>query len=75
MIHDNCNPKELHKTIDSITAKAIQGAVYTLLQKSIAVSTLKPMSESDFLKRNTRSQKDIKAWKLVSHTDVKKRFK
>lgn len=67
--------KELHKTIDSITDKAILEAVYTLLQKSVEGSSLKPMSESDFLKRNTRSQKDIKDGKVVSHTDVKKRFK
>jgi hypothetical protein len=66
--------KELHKTIDSITDKAILEAVYTLLQKSVEGSSLRPMSESDFLKRNTRSQKDIKEGKVVSHTDVKKRF-
>lgn len=38
------------------------------------VQILKPMSEKEFLNRNSKSQKDIRQGKLVNQKDVKKRF-
>ena len=68
--------KELHKTIDSISDKALLEAVYVLLQTKIQPQiSLKPMSEAAFYIRNAKSQKDIAEGKLYTHASVKNRFK
>lgn len=68
--------RELHKTIDGISDKAILQAVYTLLQqKPSATKPLKALSASALLKRSKLSEKNIQEGKTIKHTDVKKRFK
>lgn len=67
--------KELYKTIDAINDNAILEAVYTILKsKSIAKKAIVPMTETEFLKRNAKSQKDIKNGNLVTHNSLKKQF-
>ncbi len=67
--------KELYKTIDAINDNAILEAVYTILKsKSSTKKAIVPMTEAEFLKRNSASQKDIKNGNLVTHTSLKKQF-
>lgn len=67
--------KELYKTIDAIEDNAILEAVYTILKlKGATQKVIKPMSKTEFLKRNASSQKDIDNGNLVTHASLKKQF-
>ena len=67
--------KELYKTIDAINDNAILEAVYTILKsKSNTKKAIVPMTEAEFLKRNSASQKDIKNGNWVTHISLKKQF-
>lgn len=45
-----------------------------LLFRKATSSKDAPMSLDEFYARNSRSQKEIKEGKLISHADIKKRF-
>ena len=67
--------KELYKTIDAIEDNAILEAVYTILKpKSVTKKVMVQMSKTEFLIRNTASQKDIENGNLISHKALKKQF-
>lgn len=68
--------KEKRKKISEFVVKQADdrfiNMVYALMQEY--ANTLQPMSEDEFYERNRKSQKDIKANRLFTQDEVKKRF-
>jgi len=56
----------------SINDEKILDKVEQLFRKSASQNS--PMSLDEFYDRNSRSQKEIREGKLITHSEVKKRF-
>lgn len=66
---------ELHKAIDTINDVSFLKAVHVIIKDKLAqVAEGTPMTLDEFYARNARSQEEIKAGKLISHDELKKRF-
>ncbi len=68
--------KQLYKIIEKVDDNELLLAVQAILNKSIEKQEeFVPLSLEAFYARNAQSQKEIKAGTLISHKEVKKKFR
>jgi hypothetical protein len=67
--------KNIHKTIDSLNNESVLQAVYTILNNAVEKENDLPFSLDEYKSRQELSIKQIKEGKVMSHSDIKKRFR
>lgn len=68
---------QIHEAIEIIESEEILKAIYLILSQELKHNqhALNTFTLESFLKRNSQSQKEIKAGKIISHHSVKAKFK
>lgn len=66
--------KQIHKTVDSLNNESVLEAVYTILNNAAEKENDLPFSLSEYKARQELSIKQIKEGKVMSHSDLKKKF-